>query len=56
LVAKRALAGWIVVALALAGGVLTMITIPHPAWLWAMGIALPLAAGWLAQRLAKVPV
>jgi hypothetical protein len=55
LVAKRALAGWIVVALVLAGGVLTMTAIPHPAWMWAMGIALPLIAGWLARKLAGVP-
>ncbi len=55
-VAKRALAGWIVVLLVIAGGVYTMLTIPHPLWMWAAGIALPLIAGWLAQRLAKVPV
>ena len=56
LVARRALAGWIVILLVLAAGVYTMMTIPHPAWMWAMGIALPLIAGWLAQRLAKVPL
>lgn len=56
LIAKRSLAGWIVVLLVLAGGIYTMTTIPHPAWMWAMGIALPLIAGWLAQRLAKVSV
>jgi hypothetical protein len=54
LIARRALAGWIVVLLVLAAGCYTMTTIPHPAWMWAMGIALPLIAGWLAQRLAKV--
>ena len=54
-IAMRAMAGWIVVFLVLAGGVFTMMQIPHPAWMWAMGIALPLVAGWLAQRLAKVP-
>jgi hypothetical protein len=55
-VAGRALAGWSVVVLVLAAGVYTMTTIPHPAWMWAMGIALPLLAGWLAQRLARVPL
>jgi hypothetical protein len=55
-VARRALAGWIVIVLVIAGGVATMMMIPHPAWMWAMGIALPLIAGWLAQKLAKVPV
>lgn len=53
-VAKRGLAGWIVALLVIAGGVYTMIMIPHPIWMWAAGIALPLIAGWLAQRLAKV--
>lgn len=53
-VAKRALAGWIVALLVIAGGVYTMTAIPHPAWMWAAGIGLPLVAAWLAQRLAKV--
>ena len=56
LIAKRALAGWIVALLVVAGGVYTMTMIPHPAWMWAAGIALPLVAGWLAQRLAKVAI
>ena len=56
LIAKRALAGWIVVLLVLAAGIYTMTTIPHPAWMWAMGIALPLIAGWLAQRLTRLPL
>jgi hypothetical protein len=55
-IAGRALAGWIVILLVLAAGIYTMTTIPHPAWMWAMGILLPLIAGWLAQRLARVPV
>lgn len=55
-IARRALAGWIVTLLVIAGGVVTMMMITHPAWMWAMGIALPLIAAWLAQRLAKVPM
>jgi len=55
LVAKRALAGWIVALLVIAGGIYTMTIIPHPVWMWAMGILLPLIAGWLAQRFARVP-
>lgn len=55
-IAGRALAGWIVALLVIAAGVATMLMIPHPAWMWAGGILLPLAAGWLAQRLAAVPV
>jgi len=53
-VAKRAIAGWIVALLVIAGGVFTMSMIPHPVWMWAAGIALPLIAAWLAQRFAKV--
>ena len=53
-IAKRALAGWVVALLVVCGGVWSMIVIPHPAWMWAVGIALPLVAGWLAQRFAKV--
>jgi hypothetical protein len=55
LIARRALAGWIVALLVVAAGVATMMMIPHPAWMWAGGILLPLAAGWLARRLAGVP-
>lgn len=53
-VAKRALAGWIVVVLVIVGGVATMLMIPHPYWMWAAGMVLPVIAGTLAQRLAKV--
>ena len=54
-IARRGFAGWIVAPLVIAGGVWTMLLIPHPAWIWALGIALPLAAAWLAQRLTKLP-
>ena len=54
-IARRPLAGWIVTAVIVAGGVATMAMIPHPVWMWVAGIALPLAAGWLAQRFAPVP-
>ena len=55
-IAGRALAGWIVAGLLMAAAVATMIMIPHPAWMWAGGLLLPLAGAWLAQRLAGVPV
>lgn len=29
-----------------------MLMIPHPAWMWAGGILLPLLAAWIADRLA----
>lgn len=54
-IALRGLAGWVVALLVIAAGAATMMQIPHPAWMWAIGIVLPLIAGWLAQRLAKVP-
>ena len=33
-------------------GVITMIQIPHPLWMWVLGVALPLPAAWLGARLA----
>lgn len=51
-VAGTPLAGWIVAALVVCGGVATMLMIPHPAWMWAAGILLPVVAGWLAQRMS----
>ena len=54
-IAHQALAGWIVALVIAVGAVATMAMIPHPAWMWAAGIGLPLIAGWLAQRLARVP-
>ena len=51
-IAGSGIAGWAVALLAVAAGVVTMLMIPHPAWMWAGGIALPLLAGWIADRLA----
>ena len=51
-IARRALAGWIVALLVVAAGVATMMMIPHPAWMWAGGIALPLLAAWIADRIS----
>lgn len=48
-------AGWIVAGLVVVAGVATMVMIPHPWWMWAGAVALPLAAGWLAQRLSRAP-
>ena len=53
LIAGRSIAGWVVALLIVAAGVATMIMIPHPAWMWAGGIALPLLAGWIAQRMSE---
>jgi hypothetical protein len=50
-IARQSLAGWIVAAFVICGGVYTMTTIPHPIWMWAAGIVLPIVAAWLAQRM-----
>lgn len=50
-IAGRSVAGWVVALVAIAAGIATMLTIPHPAWMWAGGIALPLLGAWLAHRL-----
>ena len=55
-VAQRALPGWIVAFLLIVAGVATMLEIPHPAWMWAGGIVLPLLGAWLAQRLTRLPI
>ena len=56
-VAKRAYAGWIVALLMLAGCIAMLLMIRgDPAWMWAAGILLPPIGGWLAQRLARVPI
>ena len=51
-IAGRPIAGWIVALLVIAAGVATMVMIPHPAWMWAGGILLPLLAAWVAERTA----
>ena len=51
-IAGRGIAGWAVALLAVAAAIATMLMIPHPAWMWAGGIALPLLAGWIAERMA----
>jgi len=36
-------------------GVMTMLHIPHPIWMWVLGIALPLPLAWLGAKGAGVP-
>lgn len=54
LIAKRALAGWIVVALMIAATVANPLMFPHPIWMAACGIVLPIAMGWVAQRAMRL--
>lgn len=50
-IANRDVAGWVVALLVIAAGVATMLMIPHPAWMWAGGLILPLLAAWIAIRM-----
>ena len=54
-ISGRSLAGWVVALLVIAGGVATMLMIPHPIWMWVGGILLPLLAGWIADRMSSRP-
>jgi hypothetical protein len=55
-IAKRALAGWIAVALLLVATIANLVMLPHPLWMTISGILLPLLMGWLAQRIQKLPL
>lgn len=37
----------------LAGGAYTLVTIPHPLWMAALGLIVPLPAAWLGATLAR---
>ncbi len=51
-IARQSHAGWGVALFVIAGGAYMMTQFPHPVWMWVLGIALPIAAAWLAQRMA----
>ncbi|WP_133175343.1 hypothetical protein [Sphingomonas oleivorans] len=55
-IAGRGLAGWIVAGLVVLAVLVTISAIPHPVWMAASGVTLPLIAGWLARRAAHVPL
>ena len=48
-------AGWIVAAVVLAGSIANIVELPHPLWMQACAVFLPLLGGWLAQRLHHAP-
>jgi len=52
-IARKALAGWVVALWVICASAYVLATIPHPAWMWA-ALLLPALAAWIAQRLAKV--
>lgn len=43
----------IVAGLLLCGGVANMLTLPHPAWVWVVGLSLFLLGGYAGGRLAQ---
>ena len=50
-VSRWAPASWIVVAIGIAFGVMTLFMIPHPLWMQAAAIVAPLIGGWAGLRL-----
>ena len=48
-------AGWIVTALVVAGNIANLLALPHPLWMQALAILLPLLGGALAQRVHHKP-
>ena len=51
-VAQWSPAGWIVVAIGICFGVMTLFMIPHPLWMQVAAVVAPLAGGWIATKLA----
>lgn len=50
-VARWDAVAWIVAAVVIAGAIWSYTMIPHPLWMQAAGVLLPLLAAWLALRL-----
>ena len=50
-VARWVAIAWIVAAVVIAGAILSYTMIPHPLWMQAAGVLLPLIAAWIALRL-----
>lgn len=51
-VAQWPTAGWIVVAIGICFGVMTLFMIPHPMWMQVAAVLAPLAGGWVATKLS----
>lgn len=52
-IAKREMAAWIVGVIFVALTASNFIYIPHPVWMMAAGVALPLLAAWIATRMRR---
>ena len=48
-------AGWIVAAVLVAGNIANLLALPHPLWMQAAAIVVPLAGAWLARRVHHKP-
>ncbi|MEO6215579.1 MAG: hypothetical protein ABIO86_06085 [Sphingomonas sp.] len=48
-------AGWIVSALILVIALMGILDLPHPLWMQACAVALPILGGWLAARIHHKP-
>ncbi len=54
-IARWSIAPWLVAAFVMAGGIWSFVMIPHPLWMMAAGMALPLlAALWIARRMHSI--
>ena len=47
--------GWVVAALVIAAGLVNLVLLPHPLWMQACAVAMPLIGGWLAARFHRKP-
>ena len=50
---RHVLMALLVGAVLLAGGGYTLVTIPHPVWMAALGVLVPLPMAWLGARIAR---
>lgn len=48
-------AGWIIAAVVVAQALLAILNLPHPLWMQACALLLPLLGGWFAVRLHHKP-
>lgn len=49
---SKAIHGGVVAGLLVLGGLFTLFTIPHPVWVWVVGLAALIGGGYLGSRLA----
>jgi MFS family permease len=49
------MAAWIVVLVVLAGGIVNIVSLPHPFWMQACAVLLPVAGGVLGIRVHRKP-